>query len=91
MSKADTFGHVANTALRAYLNQESGGMTQNEALDYSEDCLEADIRADESGMESAPPIKVLNARESAFDAAKRAYKGQDNDGVLRELRRMWSV
>jgi hypothetical protein len=86
-----TFGHVEDARLRAYLEDAPGGMTHAEALDYSADCLEADIRADESGMECAPPIDALNARELAYEAARRAAVAGYPEDIRSALRSMWEV
>ena len=82
------FGHVENPALRAYL---MGAQTLStvEAFDLSTDCLEADIRADECGMESAPPIDALNAREAAHERARLALGKNDLDGARKALQDMW--
>lgn len=87
----DPFGHVENTRLRAYLTEQPGGMTAAEALDYSADCLEADIRADESGMESAPPIEALNERERCYEAARAAAAEGYPEGIRLALWDMWSA
>lgn len=82
------FAHVTEPRMRAYLEGTPGGFYTAEALAHSADCLEADIRADESGMECAPPIEVLSARETAYETARHALTDRD---TLEWLQAMWRV
>ena len=85
-----TFAHVSNDALSNYL-RGADRLSHRAAFDYSTDCLEADIRADESGMECAPPIAALNAREAAHERARLALESNDLDGVRAALQDMWNA
>ena len=84
------FAHVESAPLRAYLTGQPGGMTAAEALDYSMDCLEADLRAEETGMGIAIHPKAMKIRESAFEDAREAFRESDLDATRDLLRTMWS-
>lgn len=88
----DPFGHVEDEFLRGVLNGDVSEDALCTALNMTADALEADIRADESGMESAPPIECINAREEAYQNAVDAWN-EDGDMMesLEYLKRFWSV
>lgn len=82
-----TFGHVESETVRRVLTDGGDKAAIQAALNETLDAAEADLRAEESGIDTGIPFEVLDARE----AAAEAFADGDTEATLSALRRFWSV